>query len=176
MDYDTWAISLLVFRSTRLASFQLNRKDIASISSRVLRESFEKLGREQKEEFGEGVERKEGGACFKEIKVNFANVDKRRFSNKPNREISRGVLQNRGVCGLAFPLLPFPPLFFFLLFSVMWYETVGLFGVHERITYVSGQPKRRLMQGQRKNRGCKGRYFMYGDVYCTAFTQFNLKL
>ena len=89
-----------MFRSTRLASFQLNRKDVASISSRVLRESFEKLGREQKEEFGEGVERKEGGACFKEIKVNFANVDKRRFSNKPNREISRGVLQNRGVCGL----------------------------------------------------------------------------
>lgn len=139
MDYDTWAITLLVFRRTRLASFQLNRKDVASISSRVLRENFEKLGREQKEEFGEGVERKEGGACFKEIKVNFANVDKRRFSNKPNREISRGVLQNRGVCGLAFPLLPFPPLFFFflffLLFSVMWYETVGLFGVHERISY-----------------------------------------
>ena len=173
MDYDTWAITLLVFRRTRLASFQLSRKDVASISSRVLRESFEKLGREQKEEFGEGVERKEGGACFKEIKVNFANVDKRRFSNKPNREISRGVLQNRGVCGLAFPLLPFPPLFFFfffLLFSVIWYETVGIFGVHERITYVSGPPKRRLMQGQRKNHCCKGRYFMYGDVYCTAFT------
>lgn len=174
MDYDTWAITLLVFRSTRIASFQLNRKDIASISLRVLRESFEKLGREQKEEFGEGVERKEGGACFKEIKVNFANVDKRRFSNKPNREISRGVLQNRGVCGLAFPLLPFPPLFFFFFFfllcSVMWYETVDLFGVHERITYVSGQPKRRLIQGQRKNRCSNGRYFMYGDVYCTPFT------
>ena len=98
-----------MFRGTRLASFQLNRKDVASISSRVLRESLKKLGREQKEEFGEGVERKEGGACFKEIKVNFANVDKRRFSNKPNREISRGVLQNRGVCGLAFPLLPSLP-------------------------------------------------------------------
>ena len=62
------------------------------------------------------MERKEGGACFKEIKVNFTNVDKRRFSNKPNREISRGVLQNRGVCGQAFPLLPSPPLVFFFFF------------------------------------------------------------
>lgn len=110
-----------MFRRTRLASFQLNRKDVASISSRVLRESFEKLGREQKEEFGEGVERKEGGACFKEIKVNFANVDKRLFSNKPNREISRGVLQNRGVCGLAFPLLPFPHL---LLLSLVFCNVI----------------------------------------------------
>ena len=28
------------------------------------------------------------------------------FTNEPNREISRGVFQNRGVCGQAFPLLP----------------------------------------------------------------------
>ena len=84
-----------MFRSTSLASFQLNRKHVASISSRVLRESFEKLGREQKEEFGEGVKRKEGGACFKESKVNFTNVDMRRFTNKPHREILRGVLRNR---------------------------------------------------------------------------------
>ena len=28
--------------------------------------------------------------------------------NEPNREISRGVFQNRGVCGQAFPLLPSP--------------------------------------------------------------------
>ena len=30
------------------------------------------------------------------------------FTNEPNREISRGVFQNRGVCGQAFPLLPSP--------------------------------------------------------------------
>ena len=97
-----------MFRRTRLASFHRNRKDVASISSRVLRESFKKLGREQKEEFGEGVERKEGGACFKESKVNFTNVDMRRFTNKPHREIyiylyifffgggGGSVLRNRG--------------------------------------------------------------------------------
>ena len=28
------------------------------------------------------------------------------FTNEPNREISRGVFQNRGVCREAFPLLP----------------------------------------------------------------------
>ena len=84
-----------MFRRTRLASFQLNRKDVASISSRVLRESFEKLGREQKEEFGEGVERKEGGACFKEIKVNFANVDKRRF------QINRTVKYQEAFCRIV---------------------------------------------------------------------------
>lgn len=102
-----------MFRRTRLASFQLNRKDVASISSRVLRESFEKLGRGQKEKFGEGVERKEGGACFKEIKVNFTNVHKRRFTNIPNREISRGVLRNGG-----FFLASISPSPLFLFFSV----------------------------------------------------------
>ena len=36
------------------------------------------------------------------------------FTNEPNHEISRGVFQNRGVCGQAFPLLPSPfNLFFF---------------------------------------------------------------
>ena len=35
------------------------------------------------------------------------------FTNEPNREISRGVLQNRGVCRQAFPLLPSPSLFHF---------------------------------------------------------------
>ena len=29
------------------------------------------------------------------------------FANEPNCEISRGVLQNHGVCGQVFPLLPF---------------------------------------------------------------------
>ena len=31
------------------------------------------------------------------------------FTNEPNCEISRGVFQNRRVCGQAFPLLPSPP-------------------------------------------------------------------
>ena len=31
------------------------------------------------------------------------------FTNEPNCEISRGIFQNRGVCGQAFPLLPGPP-------------------------------------------------------------------
>ena len=31
------------------------------------------------------------------------------FTNEPNREISRDIFQNRGVCGQAFPLLPSPP-------------------------------------------------------------------
>ena len=40
------------------------------------------------------------------------------FTNQPNCEISRGVFQNCGVCGQAFPLLPSPsprplPPFFF---------------------------------------------------------------
>ena len=113
-----------MFRRTRLASFQLNRKDVASISSRVLRESFKKLGREQKEEFGEGVERKEGGACFKESKVNFTNVDMRRFTNKPHREIYIYLYIFFGgggaFCGIvgffrkAFPLLPSPLLLLLL--------------------------------------------------------------
>ena len=113
-----------MFRRTRLASFQLNRKDVASISSRVLRESFKKLGREQKEEFGEGVERKEGGACFKESKVNFTNVDMRRFTNKPHREIYIYLyiffLGGGAFCGIvgffrkAFPLLPSPLLLLLL--------------------------------------------------------------
>ena len=36
------------------------------------------------------------------------------FTNEPNREISRGVFQNCGVCGQAFPLLPplSPSIFF----------------------------------------------------------------
>ena len=111
-----------MFRRTRLASFQRNRKDVASISSRVLRESFKKLGREQKEEFGEGVERKEGGACFKESKVNFTNVDMRRFTNKPHREIYIYIffLWGGAFCGIvgffrkAFPLLPSPLLLLLL--------------------------------------------------------------
>ena len=37
------------------------------------------------------------------------------FTNEPNREISRGVFQNREVCGQAFPLLPSPFHRFFLL-------------------------------------------------------------
>ena len=37
------------------------------------------------------------------------------FTNDPNRKISRGVLQNRGVCGQAFPLLPSPSPFHFVL-------------------------------------------------------------
>jgi len=76
---------------------------------------FRKVGTRAKRGIWGGVERKEGGACFKGIKVNFTNVDKRRFTNKPNCEISRGVLQNRGVCG-RFPLLSSPPLFFFFFF------------------------------------------------------------
>ena len=35
------------------------------------------------------------------------------YTNEPNREISRGVFLNRGVCGQAFPLLPSPPPFHF---------------------------------------------------------------
>ena len=35
------------------------------------------------------------------------------FTNEPNREISRGVFQNRGVSGQAFPLLPSPSPFHF---------------------------------------------------------------
>ena len=31
------------------------------------------------------------------------------FTNELNREMSRGVFQNREVCGQAFPLLPSPP-------------------------------------------------------------------
>ena len=35
------------------------------------------------------------------------------FTNEPNRKISRGVFQNSGVCGQAFPLpLPLHPFFF----------------------------------------------------------------
>ena len=30
------------------------------------------------------------------------------FTNEPNREISRGVFQNRGVCRQAYPLIPSP--------------------------------------------------------------------
>ena len=36
------------------------------------------------------------------------------FTNEPNREISRGVFQNRGVYGQAFPLLPSPSPFHFI--------------------------------------------------------------
>ena len=39
------------------------------------------------------------------------------FTNEPNREISRGVFQNHGVCGQAFPLLPFPSPFHFFFGS-----------------------------------------------------------
>ena len=35
------------------------------------------------------------------------------FTNEPNHEISRGIFQNRGVYGQAFPLLPSPSLLFF---------------------------------------------------------------
>ena len=35
------------------------------------------------------------------------------FTNEPNREISRGVFQNCGVCGQVFPLLPSPSPFHF---------------------------------------------------------------
>ena len=58
------------------------------------------------------------GACFR--KVNFSNLviyslsilTSCQFTNEPNCEISRGVFQNRGVCGQAFPLLPSPFHFF----------------------------------------------------------------
>ena len=54
-------------------------------------------------------------------KVNFSNVviyslsilTSCQFTNEPNREISRGVFQNRGVSGQAFPLLPSPSPFHF---------------------------------------------------------------
>ena len=122
-----------MFRRTRLASFHRNRKDVASISSRVLRESFKKLGREQKEEFGEGVERKEGGACFKESKVNFTNVDMRRFTNKPHRKIyiylyiffwggGERFAESWVFSGKHFPFSP--PLFFFFFF--LFFSVTGV--------------------------------------------------
>ena len=36
------------------------------------------------------------------------------FTNELNREISRGIFQNRVVCGQVFPLLPSPSPFHFL--------------------------------------------------------------
>ena len=58
-------------------------------------------------------------------KVNFSNLviyslsilTSCQFTNEPNREISRGVFQNRGVCGQAFPLLPSPSPFQFFFYS-----------------------------------------------------------
>ena len=35
------------------------------------------------------------------------------FTNELSHKISRGIFQNRGVCGQAFPLLPSPFHFFF---------------------------------------------------------------
>ena len=56
------------------------------------------------------------------------------FTNEPNREISRGVFQNRGVCGQAFPLLPSPsPFYYFFLLLLSNFraltrlETLGFF-------------------------------------------------
>ena len=55
-------------------------------------------------------------------KVNFSNLvicslsiglTSCQFTNETNREISRGVFQNRGVCGQAFPFLPTPSPFHF---------------------------------------------------------------
>ena len=58
-------------------------------------------------------------------KVNFTNLviyslsilTSCQFTNEPNREISRGVFQNRGVCGQAFPLLLSPSPFHFFFCS-----------------------------------------------------------
>ena len=55
------------------------------------------------------------GTCSIREQSNFTNLVMQgntsiltscQFTNQPNREISRGVFQNRGVCGQAFPLLP----------------------------------------------------------------------
>ena len=55
-------------------------------------------------------------------KVNFSNLviyllsilTSCQFTNELNREISRGVFQNHGVCGQVFPFLPSPSPFHFL--------------------------------------------------------------
>ena len=61
------------------------------------------------------------GACFREESKFFKSVicslsmvlTSCQFTNETNREISRGVFQNRGVCGQAFPFLPTPSPFHF---------------------------------------------------------------
>ena len=68
-------------------------------------------------------------------KVNFSNLvihsllTSCQFINEPNREISRGVFQNRGVCGQAFPLLlspsPPPPSIFLLPLQLSRYNATG---------------------------------------------------
>ena len=80
-------------------------------SKRSRASSSRKLWRQQKKK-----ERTEEGEGREGNKVNFSNLvfyslsilTSCQFTNEPNREISRGVFQNCGVCGQAFPLLPSP--------------------------------------------------------------------
>ena len=62
------------------------------------------------------------GACFREeskffkpgnLFVIYGVDEPSNYKRTANREISRGVFQNRGVCGQAFPFLPTPSTFHF---------------------------------------------------------------
>ena len=105
-------------------------------SKRFHASSSRKLGRQQKkkkERTGEG-EGREGN------KVNFSNLvfyslsilTSCHFTNEPNREISRGVFQNCGVCGQAFPLLPSPFHIFYFRSNVRTITRLGTLATHAR--------------------------------------------
>ena len=64
---------------------------VASVSARVRRERRDESKKKKRNDGGGGGERR-------------------------NREISRSVFQNRGVCGQAFPLLPSPSIFHLFVF------------------------------------------------------------
>ena len=106
---------------------------VASVSTRVRRESWDDSKKKKKERTGEG-EGREGN------KVNFSNLvfyslsilTSCHFTNEPNREISRGVFQNCGVCGQAFPLLPSPFHIFYFRSNVRTITRLGTLATHAR--------------------------------------------
>ena len=106
--------------------------------------SSRKFGREQtkKEKRGRGRGRGRGGdgEGREGNKVNFSNLvfyslsilTSCQFTNEPNREVSRGVFQNPGVCGQACLLLPSPFHIFYSRSNVRAITRLGTLATHAR--------------------------------------------
>ena len=118
-----------------------------SLRSKCFRaSSSRKFGREQtkKRKEGEGEGEGEGrggeGEGREENKVNFSNLvfyslsilTSCQFTNEPNREVSRGVFQNSGVCGQACLLLPSPFHIFYSRSNVRAITRLGTLATHAR--------------------------------------------
>ena len=96
------------------------------------RESWDE-SKHKKEKKGEGEGREENKVNFPDLVIySLSILTSCQFTNEPNLEISRGVFQNCGVCGQAFPLLPSPIHIFHSRSNVRAITRLGTLATHAR--------------------------------------------